>query len=106
MVQDWGYNYLYLCNESAITRVNLKDHSHRDVTRMPMEEFDSASLEQEESSNENQRENLWMCGASKASMVTDGSDWCRDIMDEAYVPIPYPKEKFEPVELDALSSYS
>ena len=31
-------------------------------------------------------------------MVTDGSEWCRDVMDEAYVPIPYPEEKFEPVE--------
>ena len=98
MVQDWGYNYIYLRNKSAITRVNLKDHSHRDVTRMPMEEFDSASLELSDSSNEDQKENLWMCGASKASMVTDGSEWCRDVMDEAYVPIPYPEEKFEPVE--------
>ena len=98
MVQDWGYNYIYLRNKSAITRVNLKDHSHRDVTRMPMEEFDSASSEQSDSSNEDQKENLWMCGASKASMVTDGSEWYRDVMDEAYVPIPYPEEKFEPVE--------
>ena len=39
-----------------------------------------------------------MCGASKTSMVTDGSEWCPDVMDEAYVSIPYPKEKFEPVE--------
>ena len=98
MVQDWGYNYLYLRNELAITQVNLKNHSHRDVTRMPMEEFDSASSEQLDSSNEDQRENLWMCGASKASMVTDKSEWCRDLMDKAYVPIPYPEKKFEPVE--------
>ena len=41
---------------------------------------------------------MWMCGASKASMVTNGLEWCRDVMDEAYVPIPYPEEKFEPVE--------
>ena len=39
-----------------------------------------------------------MCGASKASVVTDGSEWCKDVMDEAYVPIPYPEENFEPVE--------
>ena len=37
MVQDWCYNYLYLKHETAITRVNLKDYSHRDVTHMPME---------------------------------------------------------------------
>ena len=97
MVQDWGYNYLYLRHETAITRVNLNNHTHRDVTHMPMEEFDSASSENSDSSDE-QRENLWMCGASKASVVTDGSEWCKDVMDEAYVPIPYPEEKFEPVE--------
>ena len=63
-----------------------------------MEEFDSASYENSGSSDDDQQENMWMCGASKASMVTDGSEWCRDVMDEAYVPIPYPEEKFEPVE--------
>ena len=98
MVQDWGYNYLYLQNKTAITHVNLKNHSHRDVTRMPMEEFDLASLEQSNSSHKDQQENLWMCGASKASMVIDGLEWCRDVMDEAYVHVPYPEEKFEPVE--------
>ena len=50
MVQDWGYNYLYLRHETAITRVNLKNHSHRDVTHMPMEDFDSASSENSDSS--------------------------------------------------------
>ena len=44
MIQDWGYNHLYLRQLSAITRINLKDHSYMDVTKMPMEEFDSATL--------------------------------------------------------------
>ena len=76
--------------------MKLKNYSHRDVTCMPMEEFDSASSEQSDSSNEDQREILWMCGASKASMVTDGSEWCRDVMDEAYVPSPSPKRSLNP----------
>ena len=41
MIQDWGFNYLYLRQEQAITRINLKDHSYRDVTHSPVEEFDS-----------------------------------------------------------------
>lgn len=45
MIQDWGYDYLYLCHEIAITPIKLKNHSHRDVTYTPMEEFDSASSE-------------------------------------------------------------
>ena len=65
MVQDWGYNYLYLRHETAITRINLKNHSHRDVTYMPMDEFDSASSENSDSSSGANQENLWVCGASK-----------------------------------------
>ncbi|RYA83494.1 hypothetical protein DD594_27250, partial [Enterobacter cloacae complex sp. 4DZ1-17B1] len=42
MVQDWGYDHIYLRYLEATTRINLKDHSYRDVTRAPMEEFDSA----------------------------------------------------------------
>ena len=43
MIQDWGYNYLYLRHEGVITRVNLRNHEYRDVTHSPVEEFDSAS---------------------------------------------------------------
>ena len=74
MVQDWGYDYIYLRHQCAITRVNLKDHSYRDVTYMPMEEFDSRSSEcSSKSSKQANNPNLWLCGASKSSMQTDGS---------------------------------
>ena len=98
MVQDWGYDYLYLHDEMAITRVNLKNHSHRDVTHTPMEEFDSASSENSDSSDEKDHENLWVCGASRKSTMTDGSEWCKDVMDEAYIPIPFQQEKLNPAE--------
>ena len=45
MVQDWGFNYLYLRQVSAITRVNLKDHSYRDVGKTPIEDFLSLQLQ-------------------------------------------------------------
>ena len=45
MVQDWGYNYLYLGHEIAIARVNLQNHSHRDITHLSMEDFDSTSFD-------------------------------------------------------------
>ena len=31
MIQDQGYNYIYLCHSHAITHVNLKDHSYKNV---------------------------------------------------------------------------
>ena len=97
MVQDWGYNYLYLRHETTITRVNLKNHSHRDVTHMPMEEFDSASSKNFGSNDEENLEISWICGASKASMVTDGSEWHKEVQNNSFTPVPYP-ETFEPVE--------
>ena len=63
-----------------------------------MEEFDSASSEISNSSKEEIRENLWVCGASKASLVTDGSKWCKEAMNDTYVPISYLEEKLEPME--------
>ena len=98
MVQDWGYNYLYLRHETAITRVNLKDHSHRDVTHMPMEEFDSASSENSNSDEGENRANLWMCGASQTTMITDGSNWHKEVENNTFVLVPYLEEKFNPVE--------
>ena len=65
---------------------------------MPMDEFDSASSEESDSTKEGDRTNLWMCDASKMSMKRDGTEFSREVMDPAYVPIPYSEEKFEPVE--------
>ena len=39
-----------------------------------------------------------MCGASQATMQTDGSEWRKEVEDDAFIPTPYPEEKFEPVE--------
>ena len=97
MIQDWGYNYLYLRQESAITRVNLKNHSYRDVTYSPVEEFDSASSEVSHSTLSHANKNFGFVMLPR-SVQTDGSAWCKDVMDEAYVPIPFPEETLEPVE--------
>ena len=43
MVQDWGYDYIYLRNMETTTKINLKDHSYCDVMRTPIEDFESAT---------------------------------------------------------------
>ena len=40
MVQDWGYDYIYLRHMETTTRINLKDHSYRDVMRTRVEDFE------------------------------------------------------------------
>ena len=82
----------------AITRINLHNHSYKDVTHMPMDEFDSASSEDSNSTKEEGRTNLWMCDASKVSIRTEGTEFSREVMDPTYVPIPYSEEKFESME--------
>ena len=36
VIQDWGYNYLYLRNDGVTTRVNLTTHEYRDVAKLPV----------------------------------------------------------------------
>ena len=66
MIQDWGSNFIYLRQQKAITRVNLIDHSYRDVARTPVDDFESTSAEDDSSvpSWVNSRIHTWLCGAS------------------------------------------
>ena len=54
---------------------------------IPMEEFDSTSFKNFSSNDEDNLENLWMCGASKASMVIDGSKRHKEVQDYDFVPM-------------------
>ena len=39
IIQDWGYNYLYLQNDGITMRVNLSTHEYRDVAKLPIVDF-------------------------------------------------------------------
>ena len=39
MIQDWGYNYIYLCQPNATTYISLKDHSYKDVNYTPVRDM-------------------------------------------------------------------
>src|SRR5271167_3724194 len=70
MIQDWGYNYIYLRQQEAITRINLTNHSHRDVARTPVEDFESATTRDKSSVPSwmsSRKKEIWMCGASEGS---------------------------------------
>ena len=60
---------------------------------MPMEEFDSASSENSYSNDGEANANLWICGASKATIVTNGLEWVKVAEDEMYSKIPFPQRK-------------
>ena len=68
MIQDWGFNYIYLRQQEAITCINLIDHSHRYVARTPIKEFESATMTEKSSKPllVDSTPYLWMCGAFDA----------------------------------------
>ena len=39
MIQDWGYNYIYLRHAHATTCIDLKDHSYKDVAHTPIRDM-------------------------------------------------------------------
>src|SRR5271170_600170 len=96
MIQDWGFNYIYLRKQEAITRINLANHSYRDVARTPVENFESATTRAKSSvpSWIAPHKEIWMCGASEEG----GSKGDLDISacDEAYIPEPFPEADLEP----------
>jgi hypothetical protein len=99
MIQDWGFNYIYLGQEDAITRINLADHSYRDVARTPIEDFESATAMDKSTrpSRESFEMLLWMCGASECG--SEGKAECtkdRESQDEAYIPEPFLEAKLQP----------
>ena len=39
MTQDWGYKYIYLCHQNATTRIDLCNHSYKDVVNTPVRDM-------------------------------------------------------------------
>ena len=77
MTQYWGYNYVYLWQPKAITRINLIDHSYQDVTKTPVEEFEAISLgdESDVPSWVNSRSHKWKSGKSDK----EGLNWDNEV---------------------------
>ena len=98
VVQDWVYNCLYLRHKSAIVRVNLDDHTYRDVTKSPIEDVDTTSYEQnkEISSTETQEEGAWLCEVYEHASMQENVKLVEDLeKDEAYMPQPISTDKIE-----------
>ena len=91
MIQDWGFNYIYLRQQEAIARINMLDHSYKDVARTPIEDYESATLRTISSKHSwgNSTSHLWMCGASDGEKEEQ-----KEENKEPYIPEPFPNDKF------------
>ena len=62
VIQDWGYNYLYLRHDGVTTIINLSTHKFRDVAKLPVSDFESAptSKDKNKSSIYEGEDNFWL----------------------------------------------
>lgn len=44
MIQDWGYNYIYLRQPNATNQIDLQDHSFCDVKNTPIKDFETSTI--------------------------------------------------------------
>lgn len=96
MIQYWGFNYIYLWHEDAITHVNLAGHSYRDMVRMLVEDFESATMIDKSliSSWINSQTQVQMCGASECGSLE--KERCTCDHEEAYILEPFLEAQLEP----------
>ena len=117
VLQDWGYDYLYLRHEDVTTRVSLKDHTFRDVTHTPVDEFESATsnftprtsmattsvksatsdFTPRTSTATTSVKDAWICETPSHDLLEEGrkqTDRLINIKD--YVPIPFPEDDIDP----------
>ena len=99
VIQDWGYNYLYLRHDDVITRVNLQDHSYRDVTKSPIEEFESGSsyLNPSKETDLTSEIGAWICQVHSQNLLDEEKILTdKAVVDEVYIPQPFPEDEIDP----------
>ena len=71
VVQDWGYNYLYLRHDGVTTRVNLSTHKFRDVAKLPIADFEFATTSKHKgnSSLYEGEDNFWLSEAEEIEHI-------------------------------------
>ena len=62
VIQDWGFDYLYLRHDDVTTQVNLVYYTYRDVITTPVDDFDSFSsgLTPNSADSSDYLENAWI----------------------------------------------
>ena len=94
VIQDWGFDYLYLRHDDITTRVNLIDHTYRDIVKTPIDDFDSCSsgLSPNTASSSGYLENALLFQDPAEAILAENKYWTdKALQDEAYILHPFPK---------------
>ncbi|MCO5554904.1 hypothetical protein L7F22_008442 [Adiantum nelumboides] len=91
MIQDWGYNYLYLRHPNVLTRVDLKHHSYKDVVNTPVRDLVSTVANED---------------SIPSWLIKNRPVWLRDAQEDSdregssstsdYIAEPFPEIELEP----------
>ena len=95
VIQDWDTDFIYLRHDDVMTRINLLDHTYRDVARTPIDEFDSFSsgLSPNGSTKSKYLDTAWILQEhTDEQLARCAKEMDRLIMDEAYVLVPFPED--------------
>ena len=91
VVQDWGFDRLYLRHDKCIVRVNLDDQSYKDVTKTPIiEDFESTTYDPAqgytgEMDDASSDQGAWLCDLfEKAKNLEELERANRSVEEEAY----------------------
>ena len=101
VLEDWGYDYLYLRHEDVTTRVNLKYHTFRDVTRTPVEEFESATSDHKPRTHTDSTsvKDSWIFQTPSQDLLEESErqiDILIKIQD--YIRVPFSEDDIDPYE--------
>ena len=100
-LEDWGYDYLYLRHKDVTTRINLKDHTFRDVTHTPVEEFESATsdLTPHTHTDSTSEKDVWICQTPTPELLDEDERMMDKITKQGeYIPIPFLEDDIDPYE--------
>ena len=100
-LEDWGYDYLYLRYEDVTTRINLKDHTFRDVTRIPVEEFELATSNFTPRTNTDSTsvKDAWICHTLSQDLLEEDQRQIDNITKkEDYILISFSEDDIDPYE--------
>ena len=91
MIQDWGYNYIYLRHPNATTRVDLRNHSYKDVVNTQMRDMVSTIAHEDPMP-------LWLVNGHPLwlSEAINASGEESDAISSNYISKSFLEEEFEP----------
>ena len=98
VLEDLGYDYLHLRHEDVTTRINLKDHTFRDVTQTSVESAtsDFTPCTNMDSTSVN---DAWICQTPSQDLLKEDKNHIEHLIKaKDYILVPSHEDDIDPYE--------